>query len=341
MDSMPATFANYTHGVPQSISPIDHNMPTPPMQQRPAPRSPHYSPYSKRPNSQYASPDRHYRSLRHNHQQQQQPSPHGVTHLQQPYSYNHPPRYQQAPPPPLSMPQHLPKHQQQQQQPQSSTYSSQIIQESGCQIYRYNNNGDTVEQSLHQIVGSNGKVYIEYIPGHSMIYIPSSASPSLVMNHTLANSRLNKLKEKNPKTARPSNVFFKYRSHKLPELTKQYPKLNQTVISKMVADAWKSESNEVKDRFKQQYDDEMIQYEIAKKLSRYQSSVIPRDYLDEDVSDNLPVYSPYSNPPTHVSGPPSAASNLEASHRHNSLSLTTSNSPQMQSQQPGSYRNSF
>ncbi|KAJ2033947.1 hypothetical protein GGH13_009177 [Coemansia sp. S155-1] len=50
----------------------------------------------------------------------------------------------------------------------------------------------------------------------------------------------------------------------------------------MVADSWKSESDEVKDRFKQQYKDEMIQYEIAKKLSRYQSSVIPKDYLDED-----------------------------------------------------------
>ncbi|KAJ2752383.1 hypothetical protein H4R27_003175 [Coemansia aciculifera] len=322
--------------MPHPVSPLARAMPTPPM--RSAPRSPHYSPYSKHPNSQYASPERYYMTQqRHN---QQQVSPHEVSHHQQPnqvpYPYNHhPPRYQQAPPPPLAMPQQPPK-----QQSQNSTYSSKIIQESGCQIYRYNNNGDTAEQSLHQIVGSNGKVYIEYIPGHSMIYIPSSVSPSLVMSHTVANSRLAKLKEKSPKAARPSNVFFKYRSHKLPELTKQYPKLNQTVISQMVADAWKVEDEEVKDRFKQQYKDEMIKYEIAKKLSRYQSAVIPREYHDEEVSDNLPAYSPYSNAPTHVSGPPSAVSNLES--RHHSLSLTTSNSPQLPSQQPpGSHRNSF
>ncbi|KAJ2798873.1 hypothetical protein H4S07_005587 [Coemansia furcata] len=237
------------------------------------------------------------------------------------------------------MPQQEQRQQQQQlspkQPPQSSTYSSKITQETGCHIYRYTNNGDTVDQSLHQIVGSNGKVYVEYIPGHSLVYIPSSASPTIVMGQMMANSRQGRLKEKSPKNARPSNVFFKYRSHKLPELTVKYPKLNQTVISRMVADHWKAESDEVKDRFKLQYKNEMIQYEVAKKLSRYQSSVIPREYREEDFTDNPSTYSPFSTAPTHMSGPPSASSNHEpAQHQSYPTLPTTSPRRQQLSQEP-------
>ncbi|KAJ2811875.1 hypothetical protein FBU31_007693, partial [Coemansia sp. 'formosensis'] len=268
----------------QPTSPIALNI-SPPLKHRPN-RSPHYQPYAKHPSQRYTSPDAQYIDHRHTPQQlsprgtayhhhQQQPQQQPRQPQPQPQYYNQPPRYQQAPPPPLTMPQEEQRQQQQlspKQPPQSSTYSSKITQETGCHIYRYTNNGDTVDQSLHQIVGSNGKVYVEYIPGHSLVYIPSSASPTIVMGQMMGNSRQGRLKEKSPKNARPSNVFFKYRSHKLPELTLKYPKLNQTVISRMVADHWKAETDEVKDRFKKQYKNEMIQYEVAKKLSRYQSS---------------------------------------------------------------------
>ncbi|KAJ2908933.1 hypothetical protein GGI21_002389, partial [Coemansia aciculifera] len=194
-----------------------------------------------------------------------------------------------------------------QQQSSNSAYSSQVILETGCHIYRYNSSGDTVEQSLHQIMGSNGKVYIEYIPGHSLIYIPSSVSPSLVMSHTMSNARQSKLKQKQPqqqqpvKAMRPSNVFFKYRSYKLPELQMQHPKLNQTIISRMVAEHWKTESEEVKNRFKKQYKEEMVKYEVAKKLSRYQSAAIASssmlNYIDEEEEDmSVATYSHMPSP---------------------------------------------
>ncbi|KAJ2031402.1 hypothetical protein IWW57_000733 [Coemansia sp. S610] len=327
MENMPAAYANYSPARPRSSSPPSHAMPS-----RSLPESSHYHPYSKNSTRQYASYDNQYVS-------QRQSPPRGSAYHHQPsqaHYYSQQPRFQQAPPPPPAVP----------QQPQNTTYSSQIIQETGCHLYRYNSNGDTVEQSLHQIVGSNGKVYIEYIPGHSLVYVPSSVSPSLVINQAMANSRLAKLKEKTPKNARPSNVFFKYRSYKLPELTLKYPKYNQTVISQMVAEHWKVESEEVKNRFKQQYKDEMVKYDIAKKISRHQASTMPRDYLCNDSSDNLPTYLPYSIVPVPASGLPlvdlhSAGLPQSAAQSHRSHTLPTSSSPQEQPQHHSFSRHSF
>ncbi|KAJ2776223.1 hypothetical protein GGI15_004905 [Coemansia interrupta] len=51
-------------------------------------------------------------------------------------------------------------------------------------------------------------------------------------------------------TSRPPNSFILYRSDKLRELVAQYPELKQTQISKMCADNWKNETEEVKDLYR-------------------------------------------------------------------------------------------
>ncbi|KAJ2729529.1 hypothetical protein IW152_005596, partial [Coemansia sp. BCRC 34962] len=51
-------------------------------------------------------------------------------------------------------------------------------------------------------------------------------------------------------TSRPPNSFILYRSDKLRELVRLYPELKQTQISKMCADNWKNETEEVKEAYR-------------------------------------------------------------------------------------------
>ncbi|KAJ2793569.1 hypothetical protein H4S07_007010, partial [Coemansia furcata] len=51
-------------------------------------------------------------------------------------------------------------------------------------------------------------------------------------------------------TSRPPNSFILYRSDKLRELVRLYPDLKQTQISKMCADNWKNETEEVKEAYR-------------------------------------------------------------------------------------------
>ncbi|KAJ2464212.1 hypothetical protein GGI03_003368 [Coemansia sp. RSA 2337] len=51
-------------------------------------------------------------------------------------------------------------------------------------------------------------------------------------------------------TSRPPNSFILYRSDKLRELVKMFPELKQTQISKMCADNWKNETEEVKEAYR-------------------------------------------------------------------------------------------
>ncbi|KAJ2616866.1 hypothetical protein H4S08_000608 [Coemansia sp. RSA 1365] len=63
---------------------------------------------------------------------------------------------------------------------------------SPCFIYRHDDaSGSTVEQAAHQLCAADGRIYIEHIPNHSIVYIPLSASIDQVLGdlHRMAASR--------------------------------------------------------------------------------------------------------------------------------------------------------
>ncbi|KAJ2629398.1 slightly ste11-like protein [Coemansia sp. RSA 1290] len=167
--------------------------------------------------------------------------------------------------PPYNYP--LPPPHKQEQQQQMST-SSRIITEPGCSVFRSNPDGTPIEHTSRQIIAVDGKVFIEHVPGHNVVFVPIEMPPSAAIHQRVAGSRVIKARPRAAPLARPSNVFFKYRSVKQRELQMLHPRLNQTVISRMVAEHWKRESKEVKDRFKKEYDDDMKKYELHKKMNR-------------------------------------------------------------------------
>ncbi|KAJ2850922.1 hypothetical protein IWW36_001548 [Coemansia brasiliensis] len=168
--------------------------------------------------------------------------------------------------PPYNYPLPPPPHKQQQQQQMST--SSRIITEPGCSVFRSNHDGAPVEHTSRQIISVDGKVFIEHVPAHNVVFVPIEMPPTAAIHQRVTGSRVIKARPRVAPLARPSNVFFKYRSVKQRELQMLHPRLNQTVISRMVAEHWKREPKEVKDKFKKEYDEDMKKYELHKKMNR-------------------------------------------------------------------------
>ncbi|KAJ2790221.1 hypothetical protein H4R20_007050, partial [Coemansia guatemalensis] len=192
--------------------------------------------------------------------------PHPATKQSPPYHPRHPQYYQQ---------------QQQQQSYQPPTTSSRVVTEPSCSVYRSTQAGDQMTHTARQIIAADGKLFIEHVPGHNVIFAPVDVPISSAMHrHSSPISRVIKPRLRaTPALSRPSNVFFKYRSVKQRELQEKHPRLNQTVISRMVAEHWKREPEELKQRYKDEYKEEMKKYELSKKLRRMRPDY---EYVESD-----------------------------------------------------------
>ncbi|PIA17761.1 hypothetical protein COEREDRAFT_7344 [Coemansia reversa NRRL 1564] len=191
-----------------------------------------------------------------------------------PYSFMPHPASKQSPP-------YHPRSQQNyQQHHQPPTTSSRVVTEPSCTVYRSSQNGDQVTHTARQIIAADGKIFIEHIPGHNVIFAPVKAPISLTMHRHSPTPRIVKPRIRAaPVLSRPSNVFFKYRSVKQRELQEKHPRLNQTVISRMVAEHWKREPEELKRIYKDEYKEEMKKYELSKKLRKSRPNY---EYIESD-----------------------------------------------------------
>ncbi|KAJ1644031.1 hypothetical protein J3B02_001076 [Coemansia erecta] len=107
-------------------------------------------------------------------------------------------------------------------------------------------------------------------PVSSTSTLPSAASAAAAAASAAASAN----RRRKVLTSRPPNSFILYRSDKLRELVQQYPELKQTQISKMCADNWKNEAEEVKElyRRKQQEAKTLFLTEQAMEVERISGS---------------------------------------------------------------------
>ncbi|KAJ1811650.1 hypothetical protein LPJ56_005758, partial [Coemansia sp. RSA 2599] len=103
-------------------------------------------------------------------------------------------------------------------------------------------------------------------PMSSASTLPSAANTAAAAASAAADAN----RRRKVLTSRPPNSFILYRSDKLRQLVQQYPELKQTQISKMCAENWKNETEEVKEfyRRKQQEAKTLFLTEQAMEVER-------------------------------------------------------------------------
>ncbi|KAJ2235579.1 hypothetical protein H4R99_000134 [Coemansia sp. RSA 1722] len=114
-------------------------------------------------------------------------------------------------------------------------------------------------------------------PVSSTSTLPSAASTAAAAVTAAADAN----RRRKVLTSRPPNSFILYRSDKLRELVQKHPELKQTQISKMCADNWKNETEEVKElyRRKQQEAKTLFLTEQAMEVERISGGGSGKDVI--------------------------------------------------------------
>ncbi|KAJ2448439.1 hypothetical protein EV183_005443 [Coemansia sp. RSA 2336] len=140
----------------------------------------------------------------------------------------------------------------------SMVQSSRITGDINSAVYYHSGQGSQlVEHSVRQMVTADGTVFVEHIPGFSLVYVPNNwpAEQVLGMN---ANTRLvkgNSAAARASRNHKPKikNAFILYRSSKCKELREKHPEMNQIEISRLAGKLWSEELEEVKSAFYEKY----------------------------------------------------------------------------------------
>ncbi|KAJ2498598.1 Chaperone protein dnaJ [Coemansia sp. RSA 1972] len=117
--------------------------------------------------------------------------------------------------------------------------------------------------------------------GYSLVYVPNNRPIQQILggvglhkNGHSTNGTLGKTISKKSSrmsrehSAKPSNKFIMYRSFKSKELREINPDISQTEISCMTASLWNNESDEVKERFQNEYLKLKQEYDIKENMMR-------------------------------------------------------------------------
>ncbi|OMJ19729.1 Silenced mating-type M-specific polypeptide Mc [Smittium culicis] len=156
-----------------------------------------------------------------------------------------------------------------------------------------------------QIVDSQGVSYIQKIPDHYMLIVSDKVKKDLIVSRLnpdnlrkgisgskaeTATKRVSKegcssrVKNLNGGMSRTNNSFIMYRIDKKRDIVMRNPMINQKVVSKICADMWRSESDEVRQMYRNRY---LIQRDIDKKTRNLSENI--RQNKSESKSSN-PYY---------------------------------------------------
>ncbi|KAJ1948653.1 hypothetical protein FBU59_001493 [Linderina macrospora] len=132
-----------------------------------------------------------------------------------------------------------------------------------------------MEHKVRQFYSADGTSFVEHVPGHCLVFIPNNVNIDYMLREIKKVRAPRPQRKPKEKSNKPTNAFIKYRNFKIVDLKKKHPEISQTDISRMAGECWKTESLEVKERFRKQYQEEKKVYDANKssKRSRMESEV--------------------------------------------------------------------
>ncbi|KAJ2488363.1 hypothetical protein IWW37_004863 [Coemansia sp. RSA 2050] len=181
--------------------------------------------------------------------------------------------------------------------PGAQIVSSRIANDSDCGIFCHSGQtGSAAEFHVRQTIGSDGTVFVEHIPGYHVVYVAVGESLDQAVHESRlaapahrsaskAASRASAAASQRDRPLKPCNPFIMYRNHKITQMRKENPEINQTDISREAAKWWHNESDEVKELFRAKYREEKQVYDL-KKCKRGRADSTAHD-SESEAADHL------------------------------------------------------
>ncbi|KAJ2745354.1 hypothetical protein GGI20_002240 [Coemansia sp. BCRC 34301] len=175
-------------------------------------------------------------------------------------------------PPPYS---HSPFSAQTKAVPNGQMISSRIVNDPECQVFCHDSQSSSAaEFHVRQIIGADGAVFVEHVPGYHVVYVAvgenvgqavrDSRLPTTIQRPNVAKVNRASTAASRDRPLKPCNPFIMYRNHKITQMRKENPEINQTEISREAAKLWRNESEDVREVFKAKYREEKQVYDLKK-----------------------------------------------------------------------------
>ncbi|KAJ2651693.1 hypothetical protein IWW40_001593 [Coemansia sp. RSA 1250] len=135
----------------------------------------------------------------------------------------------------------------------SMAHSTRITGDANSVVYYHDGqNNQLNEHSVRQMITADGTVFVEHIPGYSLVYVPNNRPAEQILgmdtntrasNGSSSKGHGNSTVSRAVRNHKPKikNAFILYRSFKYKELRKKHPEMNQTDISRLVGKLWGEE----------------------------------------------------------------------------------------------------
>ncbi|KAJ2882834.1 hypothetical protein H4R27_003174 [Coemansia aciculifera] len=162
--------------------------------------------------------------------------------------------------------------------------TSHIASHANSAIYTYNSQADKLNRlPVHQLFTTDGRLFIEYKPGHNLIYVDNQIKAGQPLQQVLHAACLGHsplqasrtIRKRQPKAGRgavlagmpkkPHNAFIRYRCRHLQDTKQAHPAASQTELSRIIAEHWRNETPETKELFQAEYRDELTHYHASVK----------------------------------------------------------------------------
>ncbi|KAJ2676667.1 hypothetical protein IWW42_000542 [Coemansia sp. RSA 1085] len=182
----------------------------------------------------------------------------------------------------------------------SMAHSTRITGDANSVVYYHDGqNNQLNEHSVRQMITADGTVFVEHIPGYSLVYVPNNRPAEQILgmntNTRASNGSSGKghgnsaaARAARNHTSKPSNAFIMYRNFKIKELREKFPEINQIEISRMAGDLWKEESIDVKERFREEYRKQKAEYDIKKgNNKRPRSETLGNGVMSDDEAQSV------------------------------------------------------
>ncbi|KAJ2850921.1 hypothetical protein IWW36_001547 [Coemansia brasiliensis] len=176
---------------------------------------------------------------------------------------------------------------------ESFRLTSQIQGQFNSAIYRCSSNNELSRLPVKQQYHADGKLYIEYIPGHNVLFLPTAIPIEAPIKKLRKSQRQKEAQaiQKPIELAKPNNAFIRYRSYRLRDIKQLYPQANQTDLSRIAAEYWRTEDPKIKEFFQKQYKEALqfyhqklkIQHLAAKYHAQSRSVALPPSNPEEQL----------------------------------------------------------
>ncbi|KAJ1801080.1 hypothetical protein LPJ59_000578 [Coemansia sp. RSA 2399] len=157
---------------------------------------------------------------------------------------------------------------------------SEVYGEHSSYIYCQDDAGFLRRKPVSQVIGVNNKIFIEYVPGTNVIFMPKEVALSGPVEKIVKVKRgaavVRKLRF--PHIRRPATAYLRYRADNYAKIKIQFPDMPAEAMERALSINWREENPDIREWYIGEFNQAMINYKLKIKEAEAIGSHYPAGF---------------------------------------------------------------